>query len=66
MRDNLLAVFEEIKALLNRGRYQEKIQNQLAILPAEALKASRQIRIAGCTPQEKARLGAFLEHCKPW
>ncbi|MGA7127967.1 MAG: hypothetical protein WBZ19_16765, partial [Chthoniobacterales bacterium] len=60
MRDNLLAVFEEIKALLNRGRYQEKIHNQLAILPAEALRASRQIRIAGCTPQEKARLGAFV------
>ena len=60
MRDNLLAVFGEIRALLNRGRHQEKIQNQLAILPAEALKASRQIRIAGCTPQEKARLGAFV------
>jgi hypothetical protein len=60
MRDNLLAVFREIKALLNRDRHQEKIQNQLAILPAEALRASRQIRIAGCTPQEKARLGAFV------
>ena len=60
MRDNLLAVFGEIKALLNRGRHQEKIQNQLAILPGEALRASGQIRIAGCTQQEKARLGAFV------
>ena len=31
----------------------------LAILPAEALHASRQIRIAGCTQQEKARLAAW-------
>jgi uncharacterized membrane protein YccC len=60
MRDNLLAVFGHITALLNEGPHQEKIQNQLAILPVEALQASRQIRIAGCTTQEKARLGALV------
>jgi uncharacterized membrane protein YccC len=60
MRDNLLAIFGEIKALLSGGTQQEKIQKQLAILPVEALHASRQIRIAGCTPQEKARLGALI------
>ena len=60
MRDNLLAVFGRLKALLNGGPHQEKIQKQLAILPVEALQASRQIRIAGCTPQEKARLGALI------
>ena len=60
MRDNLLALFANIKALLNGDPHAEKIQIQLAILPLEALQASRQIRIAGCTEQEKARLGALI------
>jgi len=60
MRNNLLAIFEDITVLLNGGPDQEKIQKQLPILPVEALQASRQIRIAGCTPQEKARLGALI------
>jgi|GEM_PF-1002048 len=59
MRDNLLAILGGIKTLLNAGPHQEEIQKQLAILPVEALQASRQIRITGCTPQEKARLGAL-------
>ena len=37
-----------------------KLQEQLAILPLEAIHASRQIRIASCTTQEKARLGALI------
>jgi uncharacterized membrane protein YccC len=60
MRDNLLAIFTNTKALLNGDPHGERIQTQLAILPAEALHASRQIRIAGCTQQEKARLGALI------
>jgi hypothetical protein len=60
MRDNLLAIVENIKALLNEGLHREKIEKELAILPVEALKASRQLRIAGCTPQEKVRLGALV------
>jgi len=60
MRDNLLALFANIKALLDGDSHGEKIQTQLAILPLEALHASRQIRIAGCTKQEKARLGALI------
>jgi uncharacterized membrane protein YccC len=60
MRDNLLAIFGNITALIKRGPHHEKIQKQLAILPVEALQASRQIRVAGCTPQEKARLGALI------
>lgn len=60
MRDNLLAIFAEIKASLTGGPHQEKIQKQLAILPVEALQASRQIRIAGCNPQEKAGLGELI------
>jgi hypothetical protein len=60
MRDDLLAILTHTKALLNAGPQREKIQRQLAILPAEALHASRQIRIAGCTNQEKARLGRLI------
>jgi hypothetical protein len=60
MRDDLLALFANIKALLDGDPHGEKIQTQLAILPLEALDASRQIRIAGCTKQEKARLGALI------
>ena len=60
MRDNLLALFAVIKALLNGDPHGEKIQTQLAILPLEALHASREIRIAGCTKEEKARLGALI------
>jgi uncharacterized membrane protein YccC len=60
MRDNLLAIFTNTKALLNGDPHGERIQAQLAILPAEALHGSRQIRIAGCTQQEKARLGALI------
>jgi hypothetical protein len=60
MRDNLLAIFAGIKALLNGGPDQEEIQKRLAILPIEAFQASRQIRIAGYTPQEKVRLGALV------
>jgi uncharacterized membrane protein YccC len=60
MRDNLLSIFDHITSLLNGNVHREKIQRQLVILPVEALQASRQIRIAGCTPQEKDRLGAFI------
>ena len=60
MRDNLLALFAHIKGLLNGDPHRNKIQAQLAILPVEALHASRQIRIAGCSEQEKATLGAFI------
>jgi len=60
MRDNLLAIFTHTKALLDGDADGEKIQTQLAILPLEALHASGQIRIAGCTEDEKARLGALI------
>jgi uncharacterized membrane protein YccC len=60
MRDNLLALFAHIKGLLNGDPHRNKIQAQLAILPVEALHASRQIRIAGCSEQEKATLGALI------
>jgi fusaric acid resistance family protein len=60
MRDNLLAIFAANKALLNGGADHEEIQKRLATLPVEAFQASRQIRIAGYTAQEKARLGVLI------
>jgi hypothetical protein len=56
LRDNLLMVLAQIKALLNGDPHREKIQTQLAMLPVEALQAARQIRIAGCSEEERNRL----------
>jgi uncharacterized membrane protein YccC len=60
LRDNLLALFAQIKALLSGDPHREEIQLQLAILSLEALKAARQIRIAGCSEEERARLVALI------
>jgi hypothetical protein len=60
LRDNLLALFAQIKALLSGDPHREKIQLQLAILSLEALKAARQIRIAGCSEEERTRLVALI------
>ena len=53
---NLVALFEQIKTLLGKEPHREKIQIQLAILPVEALQAARQIRVAGCPAEERAKL----------
>jgi uncharacterized membrane protein YccC len=60
LRDNLLAVFTQIKALLNGDPHREKIQTQLAVLPLEARQAARQIRVAGCSEEERAKLVALV------
>lgn len=60
LRNNLLALFAQIKALLSGDPHREKIQTQLAILPIESLQAIRQIRIAGCSEEEKARVAALV------
>jgi uncharacterized membrane protein YccC len=60
LRDNLLAVVAQIRALLNGDPHREKIQTQLAMLPVEALQAARQIRIAGCAEEERAKLVALV------
>ena len=56
LRDSLLALFIQIKALLSGDPHQERIRTQLAILPVEALGALRQNRIAGCSEEERAKL----------
>jgi hypothetical protein len=60
LQDNLLTLFAHIKALLSGDPHREKIQTQLAMLPVEALQAARQIRIAGCGEEERAKLVALV------
>jgi uncharacterized membrane protein YccC len=60
LRDNLLALVAQIKALLNGDPHREKVQTQLAMLPVEALQAARQIRMAGCPEEERAKLAALV------
>jgi uncharacterized membrane protein YccC len=60
LRDNLLTLFAQTKALLIGDPHREKIQTQLAILPVEALQASQQIRIPGCSEEEKAKIATFV------
>ena len=60
LRDDLIAVLSQIKALLGAAANRERIQTQLAILPVEALQAARQIRMSGCSKDEKARLRALV------
>src|SRR3984893_16379874 len=59
LRNNLLAILAQIKALLNGDPHRERIQTQLAILPLEALQAARQIRTAACSQEERAKLVAL-------
>jgi hypothetical protein len=60
LRDDLLALFAQMKALLNGDPHREKIQTQLAIPSIEALKESRQIRFASCSGRERARIGVLV------
>ena len=60
LRDDLLAMFGRLKALLSGDRHEERIRTQLAILPVEALQAASQIRFAGCSGQEKGRIAALV------
>ena len=59
-REDLLGILSQTKALLGGDAHREKIQTQLAILPVEALQAARQIRMSGCSEEERARLRALV------
>jgi uncharacterized membrane protein YccC len=60
LRDNLLAICAQTKALLGREPHREKIQTQLAILPVEALQAVRQIKLFGCSKEEKNKVTLLI------
>jgi len=60
LRDDLLGLCGRLQALLNREPHREKIQAQLAVLPLEALQAVGQLRMAGCSGEERTRLAALV------
>jgi len=60
LRDDLLGLCGRLQALLNREPHREKIQAQLAVLPLEALQAVGQLRMAGCSWEERTRLAALV------
>jgi hypothetical protein len=64
LRDNLLAVLAQIKALLSGDPHREKIQTQLAILPLEARQAARQIRMAGVRRKKGRSLSLWFARYK--
>jgi uncharacterized membrane protein YccC len=60
LKHNLLLLCAQIKALLSGEPHRERIQTQLALFPVEALQAAGQIRIAGCSEEERAKLVALI------
>jgi hypothetical protein len=60
LKHNMLALCGQINALLSGEPHREKIQTQLALFPVEALQAAGQIRIAGCSEEERAKLVALI------
>jgi Fusaric acid resistance protein family len=60
LRDSLLGLFVQLNALLGGDHQREIVLTQLTTLPMEALAAVRQIRIAGCSEEERARLAELV------
>jgi uncharacterized membrane protein YccC len=60
-REDLLNFYEQLKALLNRDRHQERIRTLLAILPVEAQQAARQIRIRDFSGEEQAKVKQLIK-----
>jgi p-hydroxybenzoic acid efflux pump subunit AaeB len=59
LRDNLVALFSEMKELLG-GDTQEMLLTQLTTRPVEALVTVGQMRLAGCPVGERAKLGSLI------
>jgi uncharacterized membrane protein YccC len=60
LRDDLLALFKDTKALLRCEPDQERIQTRLAILSVEALQAIRQIRSHRFSEEERTGIIALV------
>jgi uncharacterized membrane protein YccC len=60
VRNNLVAICAQVKALLDESPHPEEIDSRLTNLTVEALGAIRQIRLAGCSEQERAKLIATI------
>jgi len=60
LRDDLITLFKDNKALLRRDPDQERIQTRLAILSVEALQAIRQIRGPRFSQEERNRVTVLV------
>lgn len=60
LRDDLITLFKDNKALLSRDPDRERIQTRLAILSVEALQAIRQIRGPRFSLEERNRVTALV------
>jgi uncharacterized membrane protein YccC len=60
LKDSLNALFVQMKALFAGDPGRKEIMIQLTDLPVEALGTLRQIQLAGCSQQEKAKLSAVV------
>ena len=60
LRDTLITLFAQMKGLLAGDPDREKIMTRLTDLPVEALGTLRQIKLAGCSEEEKANLAKMI------
>jgi uncharacterized membrane protein YccC len=61
LRDDLITLFKDNKALIRRDPDPERIQTQLAILSVEALQTIRQIRSPRFSREERNRVTALVQ-----
>ena len=60
LRDDLVEFFGQLKALSNPKLPKVKIQTRLALLPIEALQASKRIRLRGFTGEEQRQFELLI------
>ena len=66
LRDDLLALFAQIKALLSGDPHREKIQTQLAILPVEALRRAVRFELPHVPKRKGSGSALLFVRCKRW
>jgi Fusaric acid resistance protein family len=60
LRNNLLVLLSQMKALLGGDTHREKLLTELTSLPVEALGTIRQMRLAGCPEEERAKIATLV------
>jgi uncharacterized membrane protein YccC len=60
LRDDLLEIFAQLKALSNPKQPLKKIQTRLALLPIEAMQFAKRIRVRGFTGEEQRQFELLI------
>ena len=60
LRDKLLEIFAQLKALSNPKQPLKKIQTRLALLPIEAMQFAKRIRVPGFTGEEQRQFELLI------